>query len=398
MIFLIYLFEFIGIIICFIFAIVFLTIPKPKEETYKSYRISIKTLSTSYFIIAILFSFFLYFHLEKTKIDALDFATILISSLQAILFTFISIKIFNTKYKFSNFLKAGIFPIILMIILYTLALIFDKYNFIENPFLFYRELYKPDILIRFLFFLIYISQIIYFTFLFEKEKELYRKKMLNYFSETHEVNLSWVKFTFYYALTIGLLVLLTQFYPALELNLFVSIAVVIFYFVFAVKYLDYTKIYKQIQPSINEEISKNTKNQQIETINNKKSNEITETVNLPLNRQQFFWKTYQEEMLTEKYFLIQGLTLKDLAQKLAIGRTTLSSLINTQEGVSFNFWINNLRIEFSKKLLLKHPEYSISEIAEQSGYTEASNFSRHFKQITGKTPSVWRNLKELQST
>ena len=85
-----------------------------------------------------------------------------------------------------------------------------------------------------------------------------------------------------------------------------------------------------------------------------------------------------------------GVTIEDLANKLNIGRTTLSNLINREEGVNFNTWINRLRIEEAKQLLIDNPDYTIAKISEMVGYTEQANFSRQFKQITGESPLLWR--------
>ncbi len=79
-----------------------------------------------------------------------------------------------------------------------------------------------------------------------------------------------------------------------------------------------------------------------------------------------------------------------MSQYLKIGRTTLSTFINNEEGMNFNMWINTLRIEESKKILIEFPDYNLAQIAEMVGYSESSNFSRQFKQVAKVSPSVWR--------
>jgi len=94
--------------------------------------------------------------------------------------------------------------------------------------------------------------------------------------------------------------------------------------------------------------------------------------------------------MAEKYYLKAGVTIEEMAQHLKIGRTTLSSFINCEEEMNFNLWINSLRVEEAKALLVEYPTYNLTQIAEMIGYSESSNFSRQFKLITNESPSVWR--------
>ena len=48
-------------------------------------------------------------------------------------------------------------------------------------------------------------------------------------------------------------------------------------------------------------------------------------------------------------------------------------------GISFSEYINRMRIEYASMLIAQHPEKSLSEIAEQSGFTSSTSFYRNFK-------------------
>lgn len=52
--------------------------------------------------------------------------------------------------------------------------------------------------------------------------------------------------------------------------------------------------------------------------------------------------------------------------------------------------LNSLRVEHAKALM-RSRKYSMRQIAEFSGFTDEKYFSRVFKQITGSTPSEFRN-------
>ena len=71
----------------------------------------------------------------------------------------------------------------------------------------------------------------------------------------------------------------------------------------------------------------------------------------------------------------------------------LSSIFSQQMKEGFSEYLNRIRISRACELL-KDTRYSIAEISEMVGYSEHSYFSRVFRKITGKTPSVWRRRQE----
>ena len=67
-----------------------------------------------------------------------------------------------------------------------------------------------------------------------------------------------------------------------------------------------------------------------------------------------------------------------------------SAYFETYIATDFRTWRTTMRIEKAKELLLADSECEISDIAKAVGLTDKSNFHRQFKQITGCTPSKWR--------
>ena len=49
------------------------------------------------------------------------------------------------------------------------------------------------------------------------------------------------------------------------------------------------------------------------------------------------------------------------------------------------------RIEYAKKLITGNPSYSISKTALESGFSAINTFNRSFKELTGMTPSEYRD-------
>ena len=98
-------------------------------------------------------------------------------------------------------------------------------------------------------------------------------------------------------------------------------------------------------------------------------------------------------MATEGYRQ-QGLTIEEMAASLATNRTYLSSYMKTVYHTSFREWIVDLRIEYARQQLVKHPELTVAAISESSGFLSLSYFTKIFTKKMGCTPSKWRKVNQ----
>ena len=71
----------------------------------------------------------------------------------------------------------------------------------------------------------------------------------------------------------------------------------------------------------------------------------------------------------------------------------LSSLFSDIEGTTIEKYIINQKIEKVKELLV-YNELTLSEIADQMGYSSVAYLSGQFKKVTGLTPSHFKHVKE----
>jgi len=98
-----------------------------------------------------------------------------------------------------------------------------------------------------------------------------------------------------------------------------------------------------------------------------------------------------------KWFLEPALSLRDLSARLATNESYASRAINEGLGMSFNAFINSLRIAYAKDLLLT-TQNSVIEVAMDSGFNSKATFNRVFRQFEGVTPSFFRkNSTRLKS-
>lgn len=105
-----------------------------------------------------------------------------------------------------------------------------------------------------------------------------------------------------------------------------------------------------------------------------------------------------EKLLFEKeLFKDPDLTVQKLAKKMGTNVKDLSQTINGHYGTPFRTLINDKRIELAKHMLIdeKYTNYSMVGIAETVGYANKSTFFKHFKEITGVTPSNFQTFAKV---
>lgn len=78
------------------------------------------------------------------------------------------------------------------------------------------------------------------------------------------------------------------------------------------------------------------------------------------------------------------------ANLLCLSKQYLSSIITQVSHHNASWWIEQAVITRAK-VLLRHHDLPVQEIAYRLGFTEASNLTRYFKRVTGVTPLDYRN-------
>lgn len=347
----------------------FLSLHVPKKAGLKNYRISLKVLSGAYFTLSILTIAVLAFDLSDNSREYFTFISIFISSTQALLFTFTLITLINPNFVKARNLIKHLLPYFFILPLYLISfLIFDDPKISSFQEL-NQNLNNPTIWIRVLFLAFILFQLVFYTVLFLREEKKYDEELHDYFSEVIKLRMNWVKFAYFSALTIGITAMLSNFFPK-QIDWMITTIFSAFYFIFAQEYIKYNKVFSIVEPAINVPVQ--------------------ETQHIFIRTSRSDWEYFKQQILSNKQYLVQGITIEEIASSLKTSRTTLSNLINREEGVNFNTWINRLRIEDAKNLMIENPDFTILQISEMVGYTEQANFSRQFKQITGESPLVWR--------
>ena len=83
----------------------------------------------------------------------------------------------------------------------------------------------------------------------------------------------------------------------------------------------------------------------------------------------------------------------EIINETSLSYQYVSSLFSSTEGITIEKFIISQKIEKVKELLV-YDELTLSEIANNLGYSSVQHLSNQFKKITGLTPTYFKRLKE----
>lgn len=356
------------IVVCAVAGILFVSVPVPEKKGLENYNISLKVLCFSFISFSIILTISIIFDLKDNSSSLFSFVGLLISSSQALLFLSTLITLLNPHIITMRYLIKQALPLLIIIIMYTFSAIFFGDPIVKSLPGFIDALPNPAIIIRLLLLLFFVFQLVFYSISFFREKKQFKNEINNYFSETIHLKLNWVTYAFLSALFIGVLSLIWTLLPYKAFSIICPLIFIVFYFAFSIKYISYPNIYTVIKPAM----------------------DIAKPAGLPFKDDADKWAYYRDLFIQKETYLVNGITIEEMAQNVNLSRNTLSSLINYNEKVNFNRWINYLRIEKAKQIMTAHPSLPLSDIAEKTGYSDLPGFSKQFKSVTGMTPSSWK--------
>ncbi len=99
----------------------------------------------------------------------------------------------------------------------------------------------------------------------------------------------------------------------------------------------------------------------------------------------------------DKPYLKESITIMQVAEQMGLNTRLLSNYLNSVKGRNFNAWINYLKVEETKCMLLADRSMQLSEIAYKMGFSDLASMSKIFKSIEGMPPSVYRQTRVCQN-
>lgn len=100
----------------------------------------------------------------------------------------------------------------------------------------------------------------------------------------------------------------------------------------------------------------------------------------------------EDAMENQKMFLDKGITRADILDLLGISKNRLGKMFQDIGGdLTLPSYINGKRLNHALGVIADHPEYSVNEIADASGFSNTRNFHLLFKKRFGITPLQYRD-------
>jgi AraC-like DNA-binding protein len=297
--------------------------------------------------------------------------TLVIAASQALLFTFAMLALLDVRFPGWRYIFREAAYVLLFI-----AAVFAAYAFCS------AETFKA---VFYVFAAIYTLLLVRYTSLFLRRYRLFRRRMDNYFSDTEAGHLRWVSFSFFAALAVGIMALLSSLFMSTLVALLSVVVFDIFYIYFAIRFVNYAYHFHTIERAIDDRTPEETaplSPEETAADNGEISGMHGNTLALLEKR--------IEEWIAAKGFTERGITIDTLSERLYTNSKYLSVYINTCKSQTFREWINSLRIEEAKTLLLEHPEMAVKKIALNMGFVTESHFGRHFRALAGLSPSHYR--------
>lgn len=113
------------------------------------------------------------------------------------------------------------------------------------------------------------------------------------------------------------------------------------------------------------------------------------------NAESDLFKGIYSFVVEKQGYINSKLTVNDIARELSSNNKYVSKTIKETTGMNFNTFINTYRVEKAKKLLRSEDanKWSLEVIAETCGFNNSTTFYQTFKNQTGLTPSIYRNIE-----
>jgi AraC-like DNA-binding protein len=228
--------------------------------------------------------------------------------------------------------------------------------------------------------IIIISGILYALLSLQKLSQ-HRKNITEQFSFTEKINLTWLSYLILGSSIIWVVVIFCN-----DQYIFATVVLYLFFIgYFGIKQVGiFTNKISENNDSEILVLETISDNNQLDKVKYKKSG-LSDT------ELQGIHKNLILIMQKEKLYKNSELTLADLSQKLNVHPNVLSQVINSAEQKNFYDYVNHLRVEEFKTIILlpENQKFTLLSIAFECGFNSKTAFNRNFKKATGFSPSEY---------
>ncbi len=226
--------------------------------------------------------------------------------------------------------------------------------------------------------LIFLTQIVYYSFNGIKLVNKHNKTIANYYSNIEGRTLNWIR-------DINIVIL------------FVSVASICFVFI-GRSYFTRNEISLLIPSFIFSSVLfviGFKGNQQTEILENQLEEKDLDIEFEEINTEDKLKTNLIDLFEKSKIYIHPDLQITTVSESIGTNHTYISRIINEEFDMNFNEFVNKYRINEAKQLLCckSHSAYTMVYIAEKSGFGSVASFSRVFKEFEGVTPGKYKTAQ-----
>lgn len=232
------------------------------------------------------------------------------------------------------------------------------------------------------FTLCYVLQMARYVVLFNRYYKSYRQRMDNYFSDDERQRLRWVPMAFYSATGIGVIALLFAFMITPLTQLLFMLAAVVYYSVFAIRFINYVHVFPIIEKPMDEAM--------LELPSSPAEQDMT-----PTDDDQDLMRQIEVIMNNEELFKTPNLSIANIAVLCGKSHRLVSMAINHCHGTNFKTYVNEFRVDYCIHLIESGwlRQHTLESLATEAGFANRVNLYRAFKRKTGVSPADWNGDK-----
>lgn len=324
----------------------------PKNEEFRNYLKARKVLSGAFFMMA---SYCMIRIFVKSSYNYTNLWTLLTFSMTFSWMQYSSLMLIlnSAKFKLRHIFVDGVVPVTIMLLLGISGYVVE-------------DLQKEIVI---LLILMYFIKTTFMFFVCVKEYRECERDIDNFYDDI--LDISWIKKLIWMSLFLSVGMVLAIIFPSVH-TVFDIISPIIFTYM-SFKFVNFTPTKIERMRKKNESLEIKPEPQP------KKRVELPEKIGKKV-----------DEWIDNKSYCRPDLNIKDVASEIGTNQNYLSVYLNNHLNMTFQTWLNTLRIEESKKILLMPEKKSLEAVGIEVGIPESYNFSRWFKNITGMTPFQYR--------
>ena len=354
------------------------------EETAKKYRtVSLLIVVASALVSVGHLALLLQSGFRYNPAGMLDPISMLIALTQAFLFTSACLLLYSdTKVTFGRVMRYAL-PVVLLYVAYIVCRLIGSDVQVFTPAEWMKALpATPALVCRTLVVLCYAVLLFLFAHLFYTERRRYNRALtLVADSRAAHLDLRWVNVIFYLGLGVGVAALVMFFYTNPWVEIVFDTAVILCYIVIPVLYPHYSATLQYARL-----MSRDHEVDDADAISDME--QLVTEMQAP-DTQSLYGRLCQY-IEHDKPYIDPACNADTLAHSLGTNRTYLSEAVRKATNGSVNNFINTARIDEAKRLLATTAD-KLDFIALQCGFASPRSFFRIFHDLTGTTPSEYRN-------